>query len=294
VRPLRVLLTGGTGFIGSHLVERLQGHEVFSLARRPPSPGSAGVSWIQQDLTEPLDTRRLPGQIDVVMHLAQSRHYKDFPERAGDIFAVNVNATLQLLDYSRNAGATRFIFASTGGVYRTSYEKLAETAPISPLGFYLSSKYAAELLISNYQGLLETVVVRPFFVYGPGQKGMLIPTLATKVVEAEELQIQGNPGLRINPIFVDDAVRVFERLLEHPASGVFNVAGSESVSMTELVHLIGRLAGREPRVTHVDNETQGDLVGDTSKMNQILGIRPETGLRDGLSALIESITASSR
>ena len=100
---------------------------------------------------------------DTVIHLAQSRHYRQFPERADDIFAVNVKSTFQLLDYARRAGAGRFLHASSGGVFGYSYEKFVETDPVNPLNFYLSSKYCAELMVGNYRDYFLTIVLRFFF-----------------------------------------------------------------------------------------------------------------------------------
>ena len=217
---MRVLVTGANGFIGAHLVQELEArHEVIALARNAPTfTPSSSTRWIEHDLVEPLEAAPLPDAVDAVIHLAQSRHYKQFPERVGDIFAVNIDATLRLLEYARLAQAKTFVFASTGGVYGHSYERFVETDPVSPLDFYLTSKYAAELLIANYKRFFRTIVLRFFFVYGPGQKGMLIPNLLDKVRNGETVKIEGR-GLRINPIHVADAVQVFEPALALERSG---------------------------------------------------------------------------
>ena len=277
------LITGAAGFIGSRLVHVLSGqHEVFGLVRNLPSMGLPGVHWIDQDLTRPLDYSRLPRHVDAVIHLAQSRFYRQFPEEAQDIFGVNVHGTFQLLEYARHAGVQCFIFASSGGVYGYSYERFVETDPVSPLNFYLSSKYIAELLIGNYQQFFRTVVFRFFFVYGPGQKGMLVPTLLHKVKTGEVVVIEGNPGLRINPIYVDDAIRVFEPALDLSKSNLFNVAGEEVVTITDLVKHVERVVGREALIQYADANPGGDLIGDTTRMKQVLGVHPKMALLQGL------------
>lgn len=279
---MKILLTGATGFIGRHLAAELAPrHELVGLGRaRPDAP----VDWVEQDLARPVDNAALPARIDAVLHLAQSRRYRDFPAGASDVFAVNVRSTFELLEYARGAGAETFVFASTGGMYAPSYDALVETDPVFPLDFYLTSKHSAEQLIGNYRGFFDTVVFRFFFVYGPGQRGMLVPALARRVLGGATVTVEGSPGLRINPIYVDDAVRVFEPALELGRSDLFNVAGNEIVSIAELVGLIGRAVGREPEVEHVHATREGDLVGDNARMTTVLGVEPRVGLEEGLSA----------
>jgi nucleoside-diphosphate-sugar epimerase len=284
---MRILVTGSSGFIGGHLVELLsERNEVVALARTLPAAPLDGVEWVVQDLATELDTARLPQQVDAVVHLAQSRRYREFPGGARDVFEVNVGGTHRLLEYARIAGARAFIFASTGGIYGYSYEKLVETAPISPLGFYFTSKYAAELLVGSYQEFFRTVVFRFFFVYGPGQTGMLVPRLLERVTAGESIPVEGNPGLRINPIHVHDAVRIFEPALALERSDVFNVAGDEVVAIEELVAVMERVAGRDASIERVEARREGDLIGDNTRMKHVLGVEPAITLERGLAALV--------
>jgi UDP-glucose 4-epimerase len=284
---VKVLVTGAGGFIGRHLIASLRAHhDVIAVARVPT--GIGGVGGVDLDLSKKLDEQALPSQIDAVIHLAQSRRYRDFPDGADDVFAVNVDSTLQLLEYARNAGAQTFLFASTGGVYGYGYEKLSETDPVDPLNFYLSSKYAAELLIANYRRFFATIVFRFFFVYGPGQHGMLVPTLIQRVLADETIAIDGDPGVRINPVYVADAVRTFEPALNLGRSGLFNIAGDEELTLTDLVQAIGEVTGRKPQIEYGDATTAGDLVGDNTQMREVLGVRPETMLREGLAQVAEA------
>ncbi len=284
----KILLTGATGFIGSRLVHLFRNrHEIFELVRRIPVENApTGVHWIHQDLTMPLEYSRLPKHVDAIIHLAQSKFYKQFPESAGDIFDMNVKSTFQLLEYARKAGVEHFVFASSGGVYGYSYEKFAETDPVNPLNFYLSSKQNAELLIANYKLFFRTVVFRFFFVYGPGQKGMLIPTLVSKVLNGQTIMIEGNPGLRINPIYVEDAIRVFEPALNLQTSDLFNVAGDENVTISDLVKVIESVTEKKAIVKYTDKNPQGDLIGDNARMKEMLGVYPKTRLFDGLHQML--------
>lgn len=271
---MKILVTGATGFIGNHLVKKLQSeHEVFALTRsRQTQPKSKGLVWIEQNLSHPLDHSSLPLKIDAVIHLAQSKFYKDFPEQAHDIFSVNVVSTLNLLEYARQTGAQRFIFTSTGGVYGNSHEKkFVETDPVSPLNFYLSSKCAAELLVSNYQQFFDTTVFRLFFVYGAGQpRTMLIPRLVHSVLSGEPIILRGYEGIQINPIYVADVVNALQRALKLTGHNLINLAGPDVLPMREICRLIGVEVGRQPIFEVLNEEGPADLIGDVTRAQALL------------------------
>jgi UDP-glucose 4-epimerase len=283
---MRILVTGAGGFLGRHLVAELgPRHEVVALTRRPPGPELEGLAqWVSCDLRE-LDTSVLPDRVDAVVHLAQSSRYREFPEGAEDMFAVNVASTFALLEYARTASASAFALASTGGVYGRSRTPVRESDRPHPTSFYFRSKLAAEALLEGYSDQFRTLAFRFFFIYGPSQQRMLIPTLAGRIAGREEVVIEGDPGVRINPIYVDDAVRVFEPALTSSATGTFNVAGEEQVTITELVGLIGDAVGERPRVRHEAAHVEGDLVADVARMRDELSVRAQVLLVDGLRSL---------
>jgi len=271
-------VTGAGGFLGRHLVPLLaERHEVVAVARQPLE----GVETVVGDLAGEVE---LP-PADAIVHLAQSRRYREWPAGAADVFAVNVDATFRLLEHARGCGATHFVLASTGAVYAPSGAPLTEDAPLAPSGFYPRSKLAAEVLTEAYAGELVTAVLRPFAIYGAGQEGMLVANLAGRVAAGDEVVVQGDPGLRINPIHVRDAARAFAAALGLERSGAFNVAGEETVSLTALVELLGELAGRPARVRHEEG-AGATLVGDIARMRDELGVVPRVALRDGLSEVL--------
>jgi nucleoside-diphosphate-sugar epimerase len=275
-----VLVTGAGGFLGRRLVELLaERHDVVAVARRPLD----GVETVVCDLAA--DAAALPDRVDAVVHLAQSRRYREWPEGADDVFAVNVAATHRLLEHARRVGASHFVLASTGAVYGASDDALREDAELAPRGFYPRSKLAAEVLARAYESEFTTAVLRPFAIYGPGQEAMMVASIAERVRTGEEVTVQGDPGLRLNPIHVDDAARAFAAALELRESGAFNVAGDEVVSLTALVELLAELAGVPPRVRHAD-AASASLVGDTARMREVLGIAPRVGLREGLAEVL--------
>jgi nucleoside-diphosphate-sugar epimerase len=133
-------------------------------------------------------------------------------------------------------------------------------------------------------------VLRPFFVYGEGQREMLIASLADRVLRGEEIVVDGDPGLRINPIHVEDAVRVFEPALTRPVSGVVNVGGPDVVTVGELVDLIGAASGLAPVVRHGPAGIDGDLVASIDRMRDVLGVTPRIGIEAGIRRLAAALT----
>jgi UDP-glucose 4-epimerase len=291
---MRVVVTGANGFIGRHLVADLgERHEVVALTRGAPPVDLAGAAeWLQQDLVEPLDPAHLPQRIDAVIHLAQSRRYKDFPGGARDIYAVNVDSTFRLLEWAHTAGAQAFVLASTGGVYAYASRPVREDDPLRLANLYFRSKYAAEVLLEAYAELLRPVILRPFFVYGQGQRDMFIPRLAERIVAGEEIVVEGNPGIRINPMHVEDAVRVFEPALTGTVSSPINIAGPEVASITELVAALGEATGVQPVVRHRAADVDGDLIASTERMRSELGVAPRIGLAEGLRDVAADLARS--
>ena len=189
----------------------------------------------------------LPGEIDAVVHLAQSRRYRDFPEGAADVFEVNANATVRLLDWAREAGARSFVYASSGAVYPPGPEPASEDQPVSPGNFYAASKRSGELACEQFRSELTAHVLRFFFIYGPGHEDMFLPGVLGRIRRDDEVALAGEDGIRLNPVYVDDAVRAIVELLARPESMTLNVAGPDVVSLRELSELAGQLLDRTPR-----------------------------------------------
>ena len=287
---MRILITGATGFIGGYLTDKLKTqHEVFALTRSPRRTLPSDAQWINLNLTQPFDYSHLPSKLDAVIHLAQSKHYKDFPDKAEDIFAVNVNGAFKLLEYARHAGARKFIFASTGGVYGYSYEKFVETDPVSPINFYLSSKYIAELLVGNYQQFFDTIVFRLFFVYGAGQNPvMLIPRLTRSVLSGAPITLQRSKGILINPIHVSDVVGAVDRALELKGNHLINLGGPQVLSLREIGNIIGTKLGRPPVFITSETAQPHHLIGDITKMKELLG-GPSVAFSEGIEEVCSEV-----
>jgi len=293
----RCLVTGATGLIGSSLVPALQSDwDVIGISRggKGEDKRRKGGSHLSTDFSKSWDTGAFPGEIEAVIHLAQSEHFRDFPERALDIFQVNTLSTLRLLDYARRAGARTFVLASSGGIYGPRDRELTEDMEIlakGDLGFYLGTKLCAEVVTESYVPYLDVIVLRLFFVYGPGQrKTMLMPRLVQSIAEGKPLTLQGEDGIRMNPTYVSDAVAAICRSLSLHGSHKINVAGPQVLSLREIGEIIGRLAGIQPKFhVQVGGEPQ-HLIGDISKMTEMLG-PPTVSLEVGMRAYLRSTKA---
>src|SRR5262249_40821073 len=151
--------------------------------------------------------------VDAILHLAQSREFRKFPDQARDIFMVNTQSTLQLLDYGRKAKCKVFVYASSGGVCGYLSRPIVETDPPQLTNFYLASKYASEGFVSSYSDFFVPVNLRYFFVYGEGQRDMFMPGLVTRVLQGSAVTIAGKTGVAVNPIHVSDAVEATVRAM---------------------------------------------------------------------------------
>lgn len=288
----RVLITGATGMIGTHLTEKLADkHEVFSLGRRASVVVS--IKHVNCDLARNRLPQGLPDNIDTVIHLAQSAHFREFPDKADDIFSVNVSSTQLLLDWARRAGATHFVYASSGGIYGHGRDAFREDDLFhggAELGYYLASKRCAEMIVESYASCFTVAILRFFFVYGPRQGGsMLMPRLVRAVQHGRPITLQGQEGIRINPIHVSDAVRCIEAALGLRESEKVNVAGGEVVSLRALGELIGLQLAKQPAFEFQPGEPR-HLIGDTEKMRRLLA-SPTVTLEEGLRSLTAPISA---
>ena len=175
---MKVLVTGATGFVASHLIPALvaAGHDVVAAGHdRARIPGDAIA--LELDLAAH-DWPTLP-EAEAVIHLAQAN--APFPEGADALFAVNVAATQRLLEHARRAGSDRFVLASSGSVYGASPgPPPTEESPLAALDFYSATKVAAERLTQAYDQHLDIAILRLFVPYGPGQERRMLPRLVER------------------------------------------------------------------------------------------------------------------
>jgi UDP-glucose 4-epimerase len=267
----KILLTGANGLLGRSLCHTLshQNASVYALTREVPSDPIPGVNYCPIDLPKPWCNKALPTGVDSIVHLAQSAKFRDFPENAADIFGVNIESTARLLDYAVGANVKQFIYASSGGVYGNGAAAFDENSPIVPagqLGFYLGSKMCGEILVQSYASLMQVIVLRPFFIYGPRQnRSMLIPRLMDSIITGTPINLVGDDGIRINPIHVEDAAASIVAALSIGDSATFNIAGPDVMSLREICDGMGKYVGTPPIFVHQTGQAN-DLIADITAM----------------------------
>lgn len=290
----RCVITGGSGLIGSYLIQRLHRQwQICSLSRTRSTGHRENVEIQPVDLSIPWDTQALPREVDAVIHLAQSEQFREFPEQAEQVLQVNTVSTLRLLDYARRAGARTFIYASSGGLTDYSAREFSEDVGASSendLGFYLSTKLCSEILAENYTQFMNVIVLRFFFVYGVGQRrDMLIPRLVQSVIDRKPIVLHGEDGIRLNPTYVSDAATAIHHALALDGSHKINIGGPDVLTLREIGHLIGKVAGKEPLFEVQPQVVRRHLVGDISKMAHLLG-PPQIGFAAGIRLYVEGLS----
>ncbi|HYC02678.1 MAG TPA: NAD(P)-dependent oxidoreductase [Azospirillaceae bacterium] len=281
---MRLMVTGAGGFVGRALAARLSARHDLVLILRPGSPAPAlgrAVRTVAWDL-EGAPPAGLPDHIDGVVHLAQCRRYRAFPDSAGEMLNVNVAAAVHLADYARRAGARHFCLASSGSVYEPFDMPLTEGGALAPTTFNGASKLAAEQLLAPFRAYMPVFVPRLFFPYGPGQVDRLIPDLIGRVRAGRPIQLDADGGgLALSPIFVTDVVDILEKAVENLWDGTVNVAGPEAVSLRGLGETIGELLGRPALFEAVDRPPQR-ILPDLARLRALHPVASMVGVREGL------------
>jgi nucleoside-diphosphate-sugar epimerase len=279
---MRILMTGGTGFVGSGLGPRLlsEGHEVFAVSR-PGNDVKFGCT-IPWDFESGRAPAGLPDKIDAVIHLAQARNYQKFPTDAQEMFNVNVAMTAAVLNLAAVHGARQFCLVSSGAVYEPFHGQIVENARLAPTSYLGASKLAAEVISHPYTSIFNVCILRLFFPFGPGQRDRLIPGLIGRIRRNEKIQVsEDGEGATLVPTFVDDIVRVCSKSISSKWAGVFNVAAGRAMSISSIAKIIGRELSIEPCFERVDQPAVR-IVPDITLMRQYIDMEGFVSFEDGL------------
>jgi UDP-glucuronate 4-epimerase len=306
-----VLVTGGAGFIGSHLVERLveKGHQVVCLENFDPyypaemkrrnlqgALSSERVRLVEADVRDREGLRSILASQSVraIVHLAARPGVRPSLQDPELYLDVNVRGTLNVLAMAREFGVPRVVFASSSSVYGIVEGMAHEDAtPCHPLSPYGASKVAAEALCSAYAetGGPSVVALRLFTVYGPRQRpDMAISRFTRLTIGGEEVPIFGDGQSLRDYTFVADTLDGLEAALAAPLTGyhVFNLGRGQPTSLLDVIGLIEEGLGRRARL-QFQPEQVGDpplTHADITKARALLDYRPSVSIEEGIARYV--------
>ncbi|MGH3496126.1 MAG: NAD-dependent epimerase/dehydratase family protein [Nocardioidaceae bacterium] len=287
-RRLRILVTGGSGFIGRHVVSALQsaGHQVH-VADRNPFPDDT-VSWVGGDLCDAdVRDRAVTADLDAIVHLAAETSVLGSIEQPALVHRTNVEMTAGLLELARQRSVGTFVLASTNAVVGAVTSTITEDLPLLPLTPYGATKAAAEMLMSGYAGAygMRTPAIRLTNVYGPGMvaKDSFVPRLMRAAAEGHGVQIYGDGQQRRDLVYVKDAAHAFVLGVTTWPSGPVIVAGGSSYTVEEIAQAARDATGQAIPGEHVDPKP-GEMpavVVDLSRARS-RGYQPSRSLEEGM------------
>ena len=308
---MRILVTGGAGFIGSQLVENLlaAGHEVAILddfndfydpqiKRANIADFAKDVAVYRADLRDNASVRNVfrRDKYAIIAHLAARAGVRPSIQHPQLYYDTNVTGTLHLLEAARVTGVERFIFASSSSVYGASKaipfsEDQHLTQTLSPYG---ATKIAGEFLCSTYSHLyqLRVVALRYFTVYGPRQRpDLAIHQFTRRIYAGQPIDQFGDGTTRRDYTYIDDIIQGTMAALDYegPLFDIFNLGESETIPLKDLISAIENALGKKAKINRLP-EQSGDMsltCADISKARRLLGYNPSTRFSDGLPRFID-------
>jgi UDP-glucose 4-epimerase len=300
---MKLLVTGGAGFIGSHVADRMlaDGHEVVildDLSSGHIEHVPARARFYQMELGSPwLDELFRIEQPEAVLHQAAQKSVRMSVQDPVLDGQVNVLGTIALLQASVRHRVRRFLFASTGGAIYGDTDRVPtpEDAPALPVSPYGAAKLAAEVYLRMFHDLhgLSYASLRYANVYGPRQdphgEAGVVAIFSQKLLRGEPARINGDGTQTRDFVYVADVADANVRALSSDAVGCFNVGTGIETDVNRIFQLVRRLAGSKQEELHgppMPGEQRRSVV-DASKIGKIMGWRPNTGLEEGLSQTVQ-------
>lgn len=301
---MRVLVTGGAGFVGSHLVEVLvaNGYDVAiidSMSKRLPRGVSTSVKCYEQDVRQPLEHILLSFRPDVIAHLAAQVSVPASMSDPGADMSINVGGVISVMKAAARAKVRKVVAVSSAAVYGTPQAlPLTESSPSVPLSPYGLSKLTGERYISllgEAYGVAHTII-RPSNIYGPFQttegEGAVVPAFLNRFLKGEDPTIQGDGSQTRDFVYVKDMVRAVVSALTRADGTVLNVSSGVQTSVIELWTILARMLGwqREPVYAPPRNGDIRHSVMANEAAKHHLNWHPVVSLEEGLKETINWAT----
>jgi len=299
---VKVLVTGGSGFIGSHVVDRLleHGHEARILDLVPSPYHGSEVELVLGDLCEPQVAERAVAGCDAIMHLAAMADVDEVAKEPSASDRVNTHGTQVLLETARGHGVRRFVYASTIWVYGDAAGPGAvdEQTPLGlPKHFYTATKIAGEMYTASYGEMygLEWTILRFGIPYGPrARPTAVVPAFTAKALAGQPLTLAGDGTQSRRFVYVEDlADGVALSLAPAAANRVYNLVGRENTSVRSIARTIRDIVG-DVKIVHVDGRVAdlrgGNISGERAAAE--LGWEPTTSFADGVRRYVDWVIAS--
>ncbi|MCD4651523.1 MAG: GDP-mannose 4,6-dehydratase [Candidatus Cloacimonetes bacterium] len=309
-----MLVTGGSGFIGSHLCERLlaEGHNVTCIDNFDPFysrdiklenlagiADSENFTLCEGDITDAdfMDEKFAKTAPDVVFHLAAMAGVRASIEEPHRFTIVNLDGTMQVLENCRKHGCNKLVFASSSSVYGNNKKvPFAEIDPVDyPISPYAATKKAGELLCHTYHHLygISVAALRFFTVYGPRQRpDLAIHKFARKILAGEPVPVYGDGSTRRDYTFITDILdgvtRAGHWVLEDCRFDIFNLGESQTITLERMITTIEASLGRKAIIKRLPMQP-GDVkqtFADISKAKQVLGYNPQTAFDTGIGEFV--------
>ena len=308
---MNILVTGGAGFIGSHVCRRLlsEGHAVtliddfndyYDPAIKRANVAALGTATkvVEGDIRDRVRIQELfaEGKFETVIHIAARAGVRPSVKDPQLYIDTNITGTHHLLEASRQNAVKKFIFASSSSVYG-----LAKTVPFSEslalpqtLSPYAATKLAGEHLCGNYSHLfgLRVVCLRFFTVYGPGQRpDLAIHKFTDAIHKGLPIPQYGDGSTRRDYTFIDDIIQGIMGALKYegPLFDIFNLGENQTITLSELIREIEKGLGKKAVIERLP-EQQGDMPltsADITKARALLAYNPQTKIADGIPKFIE-------
>lgn len=299
---MKILVTGGAGFIGSHVVERYQGRAEIVVLDNLRSGYRANLDgleceFIEGSITDREVVRRAVQGCDLVFHLAAMISVPESMFKPAECVEINVNGLLTVLEEASEAGAKKLVLASSAAIYgdNPTVPKTEDMLP-EPKSPYAITKLDGEYYLEMFrnEGRLGTTSLRFFNVFGPRQDpksayAAAVPIFMHKAFANEPLTIFGDGGQTRDFIHVKDIVAALSFAAETPdLHGTFNVGYGGSITVNDLAEMIVRLSGSSSEIQHLD-ERPGDVRHSRASVDKLLaaGFRHESSLEKGIAETLE-------